>query len=288
MKTFQTIKYERNEGWITIVLNDPDKHNAMSLKCLDELEEALWEADADKSIHAILIRGEGPSFCAGYALGGGAKIGLDEDQKYRRNRDIDDDIWHIEKSNRKMMAIFDIHKPIVAQVHGNCLAGGTDLALLCDIVICAEDATFGFPAARGMGTLPIHMWLYHTSPQWVKRLFLTGDLISGADAAKIGLALKAVPKELLAAECEHLVKRMALIDPAVLAVNKRVVNMGLELMGAKTLQRFAAEMDGRGHQSEGCNKFISTMKEKGVKAAFNERDEPFGDSMVSVDKPDVS
>jgi len=287
MKEFSTLKYERNEGWVTIVLNNPEKHNAMSALFLEELETALWEADNDKSLHAILVKGEGRSFCAGYELGKGADKGLDETRDYRRNSEIDDDIWHIEKSNRRMLTLFDIHKPVVAQVHGNCLAGGTDLALLCDIVICADDATFGFPAARGMGTLPIHMWLYHTSPQWVKRLFLTGDLISGADAAKIGLALKAVPVELLAAECEHLMRRMALIDPAVLAVNKRVVNMGLELMGARTLQRFSAEMDGRGHQSNGCKNFIATMKNQGMKAAFNERDQPFGDSMVSVEKPDA-
>ncbi|MDO8864001.1 crotonase/enoyl-CoA hydratase family protein [Haliea sp. E1-2-M8] len=288
MSEFDTIIYSVEEGYASVTLNLPEKHNAMTPQMLNEIEAAMLEADNDNAVHSVLIKGAGPSFSAGYALGdGGRNIGLNPSAQYRRGRDIDDDSWHIEQSNKRLLSIFDMHKPVVAQVHGNCLAGGTDLALLCDIVICSDDAVFGFPAARGMGTLPINMWLYHTSPQWAKRLFLTGDTIVGKDAAKIGLVLKSVHPEGLALECTHLVKRMALIDHHVLSCNKRVLNMGLELMGAKTLQRFAAEMDARGHKARAGSAFISNVKEVGLKAAFRERDEPFGYSMVSVDKPDA-
>lgn len=148
------------------------------------------------------------------------------------------------------------HKPVIAQVHGNCLAGGTDLAFLCDIVIAADDANIGFPPVRDMGVDPNHMFLYHMGPQvgliqqftlvitvlfdilqWAKRLVLTGDTLSGKDAAQTGLVLKSVPAELLEQECEGLADRMALIDPDLLAGNKRIVNLGLEQMGARTLQR---------------------------------------------------
>jgi enoyl-CoA hydratase len=289
MKPFETIEYEVIEGVAHLSLNAPKKHNAMSVRMLDEIQTAMWEADADTEVHCVLLKGEGPSFCAGYDLGGGGYMsGLKEDGTYRGSREIDDDSWHIERSNAKIQSIFDMHKPVIAQVHGNCLAGGTDLALMCDMVICSDDAVFGFPAARGMGTLPTNMWLYHTSPQWAKRLFLTGDTINGKDAAKIGLVLKSVPKDVLAAECEHVAHRMALIDHHVLAVNKRVLNMGLELMGAKSLQRFAGEMDARGHKAPSCKKFMKNVKEHGLKGAFEIRDEPFGYSMVSVDEPDAS
>ena len=107
------------------------------------------------------------------------------------------------------MALFDAHKPVIAQVHGHCLAGGTDLALLCDVVIATDDAVFGFPPARDLGVLPTQMWLYHVGPQWAKRLLLTGDTITGAEAAKIGLVLKAVPAPLLEAEVEGLVAEIA-------------------------------------------------------------------------------
>jgi len=288
MNSFETVIYETRSGVAHLTLNVPDKHNAMSGRMLDEIQTAVWEADNDESVHCVLLKAEGPSFCAGYDLSGvGARKSDDEQKQYRGMREIDDDSWHIERSNAKLTAIFDMHKPVLAQVHGNCLAGGTDLALMCDMVICADDAVFGFPAARGMGTLPNNMWIYHTSPQWAKRLFLTGDTISGKDAARIGLVLKSVPADLLAAECEYVAGRMALIDHHVLSCNKRVLNMGLELMGAKTLQRFAAEMDARGHKAPAGKAFMRNVKEIGLKAAFVERDAPFGDSMVNVEGPDV-
>ena len=117
------------------------------------------------------------------------------------------------------------------------LAGGTDLALYCDFIITADDANIGFPPLRNMGSPPNHLWLYNCGPQWTKRMLLTGDLMSGADAAKIGFAMKSVPPEHLEAEVEGLADRLALVDNALLAANKRIVNLGLELMGAGTLQR---------------------------------------------------
>src|SRR5262249_57981006 len=134
---------------------------------------------------------------------------------------------------RYRMALFDMHKPSICQVHGFCLAGGTDIALLCDMVIAADDATFGFPPARNLGALQNNMWLYNVGPQWAKRLTLTGDTVTGAEAAKIGLVLKAVPAALLEGEVEGLLDRLALIDPDLLAANKRIINIGLELMGAR-------------------------------------------------------
>ena len=280
----RTILYEVERGRARITLNRPEKLNALSFELLTELHEALWEADDDRDVHAVVLRGAGRSFCAGYDLT--APPGA-HDARHRGGRTIDDDAWQLERAQRLRMALFDMHKPVIAQVHGHCLAGGTDVALLCDMVIAAEDAVFGFPPARDLGTLPNNMWLYHVGPQWAKRLLLTGDTITGAEAARIGLVLKAVPADLLSAEVEGLADRLALIDPDLLSANKRIVNVGLELMGARTLQRLAAENDARAHLAESARQFRLTAREKGLKAALRERDEKFGDGRARVEGAEV-
>jgi enoyl-CoA hydratase len=131
------------------------------------------------------------------------------------------------------------------------------------------------------------MWLYNVGPQWAKRLTLTGDSISGADAAKIGLVMKSVPADLLAAEVEHLLDRLALIDADLLSSNKRIINLALELMGARTLQRLAAENDARAHLARSAREFVANAREKGLKAALRERDEKFGEGRVRIDEPDA-
>ena len=153
-----------------------------------------------------------------------------------------------------------MHKPSIAQVHGNCLAGGTDLAMACDIVIAADDAKIGFPAARAMGALPNNLWVYHCGPQWAKRLQMTGDCISGSDAERIGLVMKAVPTDVLEDEVEGLADRLSLIDPDLLAANKRITNLSMELMGAQTLQRLAGENDARAHRSRQCATMVAALK----------------------------
>jgi enoyl-CoA hydratase len=150
------------------------------------------------------------------------------------------------------------------------------------MLIVADDAVIGFPAARDLGSLPNQMWLYHVGPQWAKRLTLTGDTITGCEAAQLGFALKSVPLEQLEGECEGLLDRLALIDPDLLAANKRIVNVGMELMGARTLQRMAAENDARGHLAPGTRVFKDNVKEKGLKAALKQRDAAFGDGRARV------
>ena len=141
--------------------------------------------------------------------------------------------------------------------------------------------------ARNLGALPNNLWIYHCGPQWAKRLNLTGDSVTGADAQKIGLVMKSVPPDLLEAEVEQLADRLALIDPDLLAANKRVVNLAMELMGAQTLQRLAAENDARGHRAPGTRAYFQAVKEKGLRQAFRERDAQFGDSLARVDRPEI-
>jgi len=210
MTDFHDILYQVADGRARITLNRPHRHNAITEQMTSEIETALWEADDDTAVHSIIVRGAGRSFCSGYDLD--AYGDHSELRGSRRGRAaFDDRAWQLEKMQRPLRAFHDVHKPIIAQVHGHCLAGGTGIAMFCDMVIVAEDANFGFPAARA-GTLPNQMWLYSAGPQWTKRLTLTGDTISGADAARLGLAMKAVPLELLEAEVEGLADRLAHVD----------------------------------------------------------------------------
>ncbi len=296
---YQHILYEVENGRARITLNRPERRNALADPLLEELERALWDADDDKRVHCVILRGAGPSFCAGYDLTGfgsdrgqapqsGVDAATGEAEVPRRTgRTIDDDVWLLERNQRRMRALWEMHKPSIAQVHGHCLAGGTDLMLYCDMVIAADDARIGFPPARNLGALPSNLWVYHCGPQWAKRLQLTGDVVSGADAAKIGLVMKAVPAELLSAEVEGLADRLALIDPDLLSANKRIVNLSLELMGASVLQRLAAENDARGHLAPATRDYFRAVKEKGLAGAFKERDAKFGDGRARVDGPEI-
>lgn len=280
---YRDIRYEVEEGRARITLARPEKHNAMTGRLLEELEHALWEADADLAVHCVIVRGEGRSFCAGYDLtpadGGGT-------EGHRTGRTHDDDIWMMERNNRRLRTLWELHKPTIAQVHGNCLAGGTDLAMACDLVIAADDARIGFPAARTMGALPNNLWVYNCGPQWAKRLQLTGDSITGADAARIGLVLKSVPADVLADEVEGLADRLALIDPDLLAANKRITNLAMELMGAQVLQRLAVENDARAHRAPAARQEFQDIRTQGLREVLRRRDEPFGAGFARVGEPE--
>jgi len=287
---FETILYEKEGGKARITLNRPEKLNALSMKLQRELNQALWEADNDQQVHVIILRAAGRAFCAGYDLtpmqspqSPPPKTAGDEayTNVYRGMSSLDDDIWQLERQQRERMALWDIHKPVIAQIHGYCLAGGTDLALLCDLVIVADDAVIGFPPVRAMGSPPAHMWTYLVGPQWAKYFLLTGDSVDGRKAAEIGLALKSVPASELEAEVEAIASKMEKIDVELLSPNKRIVNVALELMGARTMQRLAAENDGRAHQAPAVREFGRLAMTQGLKAALEWRDSKFGDGRAS-------
>lgn len=283
---YEDIRYEVEDGRARITLSRPKTHNAITTKMLEELDHALWEADDNVEVHCVILKGEGASFCSGYDVGQLPARARKENTTHRTGRSHEDDVWLIEQNNRRIRALWEMHKPVIAQVHGACLAGGTDLAMACDMVIASEDARFGFPAARSFGALPNNLWVYHCGPQWAKRLQLTGDLVSGVDAQQIGLVMKAVPADALEAEVEGLADRLALIDTDLLASNKRIINLGLELMGAQVMQRLAAENDARAHHSKAVREANRSFKELGIKETLRRRDEPFGDGMAHVGKPD--
>nr|WP_295383343.1 crotonase/enoyl-CoA hydratase family protein [uncultured Pseudacidovorax sp.] len=274
-------------GVARVTLDHPARRNALSWDMLVELRAALLEADDLRAVHAIVLEGAGPDFCAGYdmqsayARYASESAGESGADLYRSGSgSFDDDAWKLERFQELLRTPFTLHKPVIAKVHGHCVAGGTDLALYCDMVIAADDARIGFPATRAMGSPPNHMWFYNVGPQWAKRLLLSGDVVSGADAARIGLAVASAPAEALEEEVMTLARRLATIDAELLATNKRIVNIALELAGAGTIARLAAEMDSRAHLSRAKREFDADVAAMGFKAAARRRDEPFGDGTV--------
>jgi enoyl-CoA hydratase len=277
------ITYEIQRTTAIVTLNRPERRNALSLTLLRELNAALLEADEHNEVHCVVLRGAGPHFCAGADL---SEFSTQRGPEYRGRQEIDDDVWRLEQGQRLRVMLFDMHKPVIAQVHGSCIGIGTELAWFCDLILVADDARIGFPPVRDLGTPPGSMWLYHCGPQWAKRLLLTGDCLSGKDAARIGLALKSFPAARLQTEVMKLADRMGLVDPHLLSANKRLVNLGLELMGARTIQRIGAEIDARGHLAPKARAFKETMRAHGVKHAFQQRDAGFGSGYAAVEGPD--
>jgi len=282
--TSEHVAFDVRDRVARITLNRPERRNALSWEMLLELRAALLEADDLKSVGVVVLEGAGTDFCAGYdmksayaryAAEGGA------DSPYRSGSgSFDDDAWKLERFQELLRTAFVIHKPVIAKVHGHCVAGGTDLALYCDLVVAADDARIGFPATRAMGSPPNHMWIYNVGPQWAKRLLLTGDVVSGADAAKIGLVVASAPAARLDEDVTAMAARMATVDAELLATQKRIVNLALELQGAGTLPRLAAEMDARAHLSRAKKDFDADVAAQGFKAAVRKRDEPFGEGIA--------
>jgi enoyl-CoA hydratase len=255
-----------------LTLNRPERHNPLTPRCVRELLAAIAAAEGDAGVRVVVIRGSGRSFSSGYGI-------LAEDSG---PEDAGPPVGGIEGDVSSMLElaagwarVWDCAIPVIAQVHGNCLAGGTDLALHCDVVVAAADASIGFPPVRSMGVPPTNMWLYHLGPQWTKRLLFTGDTLSGAEAAAVGLVLEAVPPAELDRHVLALAARMALVGRELLMANKRVVNQGVELMGRSQLQRFAALNDAVAHRSPDARAFGVRAGEVGLRRAVHERDVPF-------------
>ncbi|GAA0998095.1 crotonase/enoyl-CoA hydratase family protein [Acrocarpospora macrocephala] len=269
---YETLVIERIGKVRRLTLNRPERRNALSPQLQDELVDAVRVAQLDKDIRAIIIRGAGPSFCAGYDINPN-KAG--QGREYAPPMTVEEDVALCLTFGEKWGKLWNCRVPVIAQVHGYCVAGGTDLALHCDMVIAADDAKLGFPPVRSQGGPPTHMWVYHAGPQWSKRLLLTGDTISGAKAAEIGLVLESVPAEQLDDHVLALATRMSHIGHDLLVHNKRIVNLGVELMGRGTMQAIAAIHDVLGHNAPEAAEFNGRLRQDGVRAAVKERDALF-------------
>jgi enoyl-CoA hydratase len=267
---YENILVDRpKDGVHRITLNRPEKRNALNNALRGEILASLTEADRDPEIHVSIIRGAGKCFCAGYDLGANNM----EDQPYYTADGLGNWPRHVIEGS---FQIWDMAKPVIAQVHGFCLAGGSELATACDLVYVAEDAQIGYPPVRMMSPpdMQYHPWLMGMRD--AMESMLTGDSISGIDAARSGFANRAIPGDQLEDHVLMMAERVAKVPPDIQQINKRSVHRAMEIMGLRAAIRAGTEIQALAFQTKSFKTYIQEFK-KGVTHALNVRDKKFGD-----------
>jgi enoyl-CoA hydratase len=269
-----TVIVEKGGAVATLTLNRPERLNTITPELLADLHAALDDALADDAVRVLRLRGAGRAFCAGYDIGWGAEwMG---EQEAGRPWDPMADLRGIGRYVDAYRRLWTLPKPVVAQVHGFCVGGGTDLALCSDLIVCAEDCRIGYPPARVWGSPTTAMWTYRLGLERSKRLLLTGDALDGRRAAEWGLASEAVPEAELDSAALALAERVARLPANQLHMMKLLVNTTFEQMGLQTTQLLGTLLDGAArHTPEGTA--FSERALRDVRGAVRERDEPFGD-----------
>jgi enoyl-CoA hydratase len=263
---------EVGAGVTTLTLNRPKRHNAITPELVEQLLAALRDAEDDDGVRVVRLRGAGPSFCAGYDIGWGAEAMAAGAGPW----DPAADLALMQRFVDAYMALWRSPKPVIAQVHGACVGGGTDLALCADLIVCAEDCRIGYAPARVWGSPTTAMWMYRLGLERCKRLLLTGDPVYGRRAVEWGLASEAVPADELEAAGRALAERVALLPGNQLHMMKVLVNQAFEQMGLATSQLVGLLLDGAArHTPEGAA--FTERATADVRAAVAERDRPFGD-----------
>jgi enoyl-CoA hydratase len=278
--SYQTILYTADSPIAAITLNRPEELNTIVAPMPDEVEHAVHTAVRDQSIKVIVLRGAGRSFCAGYNFSAGFRYGaelLDADGRWDPGKDMMHTTAYATSPHQKFMSIWRSPKPVIAQVHGWCVGGGSDYALCADLVIASEDARIGTPYSRVWGAYLSGMWIYRLGLTRAKYYALTGRSLSGREAADVGLINEAVPF----GELERLVRtraeELAALPIAQLAAQKLMVNQAYENMGLASTQTLGAVLDGMMRNIPEARAFIEQAAEHGVAAAVTQRDGPFGD-----------
>ena len=270
----ETVLYAVEGRVATLTLHRPDRLNAIVPALIADLDAALDRAQADDAVHAIRLRGAGRVFCAGYDIDWGSEVMLDAeaDAPWDPIRDYQT----MSRFVRAYMRLWESPKPVIAQVHGFCVGGGTDFALCSDLIVCAEDAYIGYPPARVWGSPTTSMWVYRLGLERAKRLLLTGDALTGRKAAEWGLASEAVPADELDAAALALAQRVALLPRNQLHMMKLLVNQAYEQMGLRVTQLIGTLLDGDARHTPEGTEFTRKANEN-LGQAVADRDAPFED-----------
>jgi enoyl-CoA hydratase len=275
--TFETIVYSAADGVARITLNRPERLNAINGRLIEDLRDAVMAANDDGAVRVIILSGAGRAFCAGYDLDWGTKSEDASQRALSGQWDPVRDYQGMSRNVRVFMSLWESPKPVIAQVHGWCVGGGTDMALCADLIYVAEDAQIGYPPARVWGEPTTVMWVYRLGLEHAKRLMLSGESLSGKEAERIGLASRAVPVTELPPVVEEMARRLATIPANQLAMSKMLVNQAYENMGLRTTQMLGTFFDGIArHTPEGVAWRDLAMKE-GFREAVRRRDAPWGD-----------
>ncbi len=273
----KAIAYSVDGRIARIVLNRPERLNAINGEMVAELREAVAAANEDASVRVIVLSGAGRAFCAGYDLDWGTKAEEASQRAAGGQWDAVRDYVGMSRNVRAFMSLWESPKPVIAQVQGWCVGGGTDMALCSDLIFAAEDAQIGYPPARVWGEPTTVMWVYRLGLEHAKRLMLTGEPLSGLEAARLGLASKAVPAGELADAVDEIARKLSGIPLSQLVMSKLLVNQAYENMGLRTSQILGTVFDGIArHTPEGIAWRELALRE-GFREAVRQRDEPWGD-----------
>jgi enoyl-CoA hydratase len=277
---FETILYAVDEPIATVTLNRPERLNTIVPPMPDEVQAAVGLAIRDPGVKVIVVRGAGRSFCAGYDFGGGFEHwgeALTTGGRWDPGKDFVLSTAPEVSPTHKLMCVWRSPKPVIAQVHGYCVGGGSDFALSADLVVASEDAVIGTPYSRIWGAYLSGMWIYRLGLARTKFHALTGRPLSGREAADAELINEAVPFASLEARVAELASDLARIPSSQLAAMKLVVNHAYENMGLASTQTLGPILDGLMRNTPDALDFIDTAARDGVGAVVERRDGPFGD-----------
>ena len=277
---FETLLYAVDGAIATITLNRPEALNTIVPPMPDEIEAAVNGAVRDPAVKVIVLRGAGRSFCGGFDFGDGFHQWDDHittDGQWDPGKDFMFATAPALAPTQKFMSLWRSPKPVIAQVHGWCVGGGSDYALCADLVIASEDARIGTPYSRIWGAYLSGMWLYRLGLTRAKEFSLTGKPLSGREAADCGLINRAVPFTELEAEVRKTATQLASIPLSQLSAMKLIVNQAYENMGLAATQTLGPILDGLMRNTPEAKEFIELARAQGVKAAVARRDGPFGD-----------
>ena len=271
------VRTETDAGVRSVVLSRPEEYNTITPELRDELATAIDDADADRDVRVILLRADGPAFCAGYGLDWSTQAQAEEGATRQRVWDSVADYQMMSRFVATYMKLWYASKPTIAAVQGWCIAGGTDMVLCADLIVAGESAVFGYPPSRVWGPPTTARWVYRLGLEQAKRYLLTGDEIPAPEAARIGLILEAVPDDELQEHAAALAQRMARLPINQLQMLKLLCNQTAESMGMASSRTLGTLFDGIArHAQEGLD-FVARSGEIGFRDAVRERDDPFGD-----------
>jgi enoyl-CoA hydratase len=276
MPRYSTVQIEKDATHprvARLLLNRPERLNAINEAMPGEIRAAVDWANADDEVHVIVVEGAGKGFSGGYDLSLFGQGEIDHPcQQERAPWDPMLDYAYMKRNTEDFMALWRSAKPTIAKVHGHAVAGGSDIALCCDLLVMAEDARIGYMPTRVWGCPTTAMWTYRLGPLRAKQLMFTGDTIDGRTAREWGLANDAVAPEALDSATMALATRIAGVPRSHLAMHKMVVNQVLLAMGLEQTQSLATLFDGiTRHNPEGLW-FRRHAQAEGFKAAVEWRD----------------
>jgi enoyl-CoA hydratase len=272
------VRHEKRGAIATITLQRPERLNVLGMEIIADLDVALRDANRDPEVRVIVLEGAGDSFCAGFDFSGGLEhYPSIAEEGYDPGMDVHDVTNAYTSYLRVFMGLWRGLKPVIAKVQGYCVGGGSELALCADLVVASDDARFGTPYSRVWGCHLSGMWVYRLGLAKAKYYALTGEWVSGKEAARIELINASCPLEELDAHVAALAAKLARIPLTQLSAMKLIVNQAYDNMGLQSTQTLGPILDGIMRNTPEGRDFVRQARDEGVKSAVARRDGPFGD-----------